>query len=118
MGPQGEWVKDWMIGDDPDRERELASGLLEIFQDFWRAEGLGEKSKSTVRRHSGSLHALGGHLVARGNEEDQVGKSARELLSEAVDLDEGPLLFHDHESWQMELDSTCRKLHRYLEGAG
>lgn len=107
-------LKDWMIGRDPVTERELGTNLLAIFTSFWTSEGLTERSESTQRRHSGSLHALGGHLVARGIEADRVGQKALELLTDAVELDEGPFLFHDHELWQADLDSTCRKLRRYL----
>jgi hypothetical protein len=103
-----------MVGSDPVRERELGTDLLTIFTAFWTSEGLSERSETTQRRHSGSLHALGGHLVTRGLEEDQIGKPALELLTEEVDFDEGPFLFQDDETWQRELDATCRKLRRYL----
>jgi hypothetical protein len=36
------------------------------------------------------------------------------LLIEAIDLDEGPMIHYYDERWQAELDTTCRRLHRYL----
>jgi hypothetical protein len=115
MGPTKEWIGDWIVGCDVARERETGNSLLEVFSEFWRTEELDRKSKTTQRRYSGGLHALGGYLVEQVISEDEETKSMPTLLWEAVDLDEGPLVFHDHEGWQRELDTVCRRLHRYLK---
>jgi hypothetical protein len=31
-----------------------------------------------------------------------------------IDTGEGPLIYHDNETWQKELDAVCRKLHKYM----
>jgi len=116
MGPREEWIEAWMAGVDVARERKLARDLLNVFRAFWEDEDLSAASKSTRNRYSGSLHALGGYLVARGIEVDHVAKSAHELLIEAIDLDEGPMIHFDNEAWQAELDTTCRRLYRYMKG--
>jgi hypothetical protein len=118
MGPRDEWLKDWFVGVNTGRERAVSRDLLRIFLDFWELEGLNQKSTSTRQRYSGGLHALGGHLVARCTEEDEIEQTALDLLLEAVGLDEGPLIFQDNELWQRELDSTCRRVHRYLKRTG
>lgn len=41
--------------------------------------------------------------------------TAHELLWEAVEIGEGPMIFGGDEAWQGELDATCRRLRRYLE---
>jgi len=115
LEPRRAWIDDWLMGTDPTREALLARAFVDIFRRFWMAEGLGERSRSTRRRHSGGLHALGGYLVSRGLEPEHTERTAHELLWEAVELDEGPLIFWDNEAWQDELDTTCRRLRRYLE---
>jgi hypothetical protein len=114
MKPREEWTEDWRANVDPAREGKLGRDLLTVFREFWESENLSAASKSTRNRYSGSLYALGGYLVARGIEVDHGLKSAHELLIEAIDLDEGPLIHFDNEAWQAELDTTCRRLYRYL----
>jgi hypothetical protein len=99
----------------PAREREIGRELVRIFGAFWSSGGVAEKSSTTQRRYSGSLHALGGYLVGKSVDADGFGKTARELLDEAIEDQEGPLIYHDHESWQQELDTVCRKLYRSLK---
>lgn len=118
MQPTEEWIEEWIVGLNLTYEREVGSALLGVFSGFWETAELGQKSETTQRRYSGSLHALGGHLVAQASSaisgEDET-RSLHELLWEAVELGEGPLIFPDHEQWQRELDTTCRKLRRYLK---
>lgn len=113
-GPDPRWVDDWMVGVEVEREREVGRWLVEQFSGFWVSEGLDRKSKSTRGRYSGSLHALGGYLLKRGVSEDHAEDSAQDLLWDAIDPDEGPMIFDDHEVWQEELDRTCRRLYKYL----
>ncbi|MBI2217427.1 MAG: hypothetical protein HYU51_09030 [Candidatus Rokubacteria bacterium] len=118
MKPQTAWIGDWRIGEAPSREAEVSRELLRVFIAFWEAERLGEKAKTTQRRYSSALHALGGYLVERANDDDRRDQTARDLLRESVELDEGPLIAHDNEPWQREIDMVCRKLHRYLVTRG
>ena len=114
MKPDRAWILDWRIGEMPSREGEVSRELLRIFIAFWDAEGLSEKAKTTQRRYSAALHSLGGYLVEQANADDGRDKTSHALLCESVGPEDGPLIFHDNEIWQREIDMVCRKLHRYL----
>ncbi|MDP2856806.1 MAG: hypothetical protein Q8P50_02385 [Bacillota bacterium] len=77
---------------------------------------MSEKSVTTQRRYSGGLHALGGYLVEKAVSEEDLGLTTEELLREHLGPDEAPLIYQDDETWQGELDTVGRKLHRYLFG--
>ena len=113
MRPDPTWISDWRIGLAPSRETEVSRELVRVFAAFWDGEGLSEKAKTTRSRYSGALHALGGYLVEQAVSEEGRGKTADELLDELAGPDEGPLIHHDNETWQRDVDTVCRKLHRY-----
>jgi hypothetical protein len=115
MKPNKNWVKDWQIGENPAREHTLSDDLIRLFMDFWDALALDEKSKSTRNRYAAALHALGGYLVEKGISEDGSDMTADELLYEYISPYEGPLIHHDEEAWQEELDMVCRKLYKFME---
>lgn len=114
MKPDRTWITAWGSGEAPAREREISRELLRIFIAFWEAQGLSQKSKTTKYRYSGALHSLGGYLVEQATGDDGRNKTAHELLAESVGPDDGPLICHDNETWQREIDMVCRRLHRYL----
>jgi hypothetical protein len=114
MKPTTEWIKDWCAGLQPRLETQIAEELLDIFQAFWSWSDLDAKSKSTKQRYAGALHALGGYLVkevANGHRGD---KSLQEYVMSYIDTGEGPLIYYANEAWQKELDTVCRKLHKYM----
>lgn len=113
MKPENSWIKDWRMGVDSAREVAVATELLAFFIESWHALDMEHKSKTTQNRYAGAMHALGGYLVEQAISDEGRNKTADELLSKALETDEGPLIFHDHETWQSELDTVCRKLHRY-----
>lgn len=114
MKPDYTWIEDWRIGENPAREGKIGHQLLALFVEFWKAEALDEKSKTTRNRYSGALHSLGGYLVEKAVlDEDKFLKTTRELLDKYVGLNEGPLICHDNEIWQNEIDMACRKLHKF-----
>ena len=115
MNPDKEWTKDWRIGENPSRERDVSGDLLGIFTDFWNAQGLDNKSKTTRNRYAGSLHAIGGYLVEQAISDDGADKTAKQLLSEHIGPCDGPLIHHDNETWQNEIDTVCRKLYKYIK---
>lgn len=115
MKPNKKWIKDWKIGLDRLRENEIAADLVDFFSDFWEKEKLEQKSKTTRTRYSGALHALGGYLVEQAISEDESDKTAHELLAEYLGPFDGPLIYHDNEDWQDELDMVCRKLYKYFK---
>lgn len=118
MKPDSTWITDWRSAEASSGGREVSRELLRIFIAFWDAEGLSKKAKTTQYRYSAALHSLGGYLVEQATDEDGKHKTAHELLRESVGPDDGPLICHDNETWQRELDMVCRKLHRYLAQNG
>jgi hypothetical protein len=114
MRPNAKWIGDWEIGVKPSREGKISIDLLNFFMDFWDQGQLEGKSKTTRNRYSASLHALGGYLVKQGISDQNLNKTAYELLSEHVGADDGPLIYHDNEDWQKELDMVCRKIYKHI----
>lgn len=115
MVPNNKWIEDWQMGVNPSREKQISLELFGVLTDFWKAQGLDEKAKTTKNRYSGALHSIGGYLVEQAISDDGTGKSAQELLSEHIGPYDGPLICHDNETWQNEIDMVSRKLHKYLK---
>jgi len=115
MKPNNEWLNDWSVGVNPKMERQLSRDLLKIFVEFWKNQHLDEKSKTTKNRYSNALHALGGYLVEQSTYIENMDITAHEILFEHIDPDGGPLIYHDNEDWQKEIDMVCRKLYKHLK---
>ena len=114
MKPTIDWITDWGYGVEPSKEKETSEELLRIFQDFWCWANLDTKSKSTKQRYSTALAALGGYIVEETGNGNRGAKSIHEFLKSYIDSGDGPLIYHDNEAWQDELDTVCRKLYKYL----
>ena len=73
----------------------------------------------TLRRHRDNLWLLGGELIRRRYDDDDLAKmDAISALRELVEEDGGPLMWpRITEADQDSVDATCRKLHRFLQGA-
>jgi len=57
----------------------------------------------------------GGEIIRALNYDPSRRKvAAQRLLRDAVGADGGPLIYNGSEEDQLSLDSTCRKLHRFL----
>lgn len=90
-----------------------------VFRDFLtflkEEKKLGRK---TLKKHETSCHALGGYIIndlydSYTPSGDKL-KFGEELLL-AYDIRyEAPLIHHDRESWQNEVDATCRQLYKFL----
>lgn len=116
MKPNRQWIEDWEIGENTSREVRISEELLQVFSNFWEAQKLDQKSKTTRNRYSAALHSLGGYLTEKAvYEKGNLDKSSADLLAEYVGPQEGPLICVDHESWQNEIDIVCRKLCKYLK---
>ncbi len=115
MNPNNKWINDWKIGENPSREKNVSEDLLEIFIDFWKTQGLEEKSKTTRNRYSGALHSIGGYVIEQAISEDGADMTTKELLFEHIGPYEGPLICQDNETWQDEIDMVSRKLHKYMK---
>jgi len=116
MKPNNTWIKDWMIGENPSKEKRLGKDFLDIFNTFWIESDLDNKSKSTMNRYSGALHALGGHLVEKGLYEE-TNMTSMELLLDNISEFEGPLIHHHNEAWQNELDMVSKKLCKHIKSS-
>ncbi|MBB3062836.1 hypothetical protein [Microbulbifer rhizosphaerae] len=114
MKPTEDWIKDWRYGVDPNLEKSVSEGLIEIFKDFWLWANLDTKSKSTQQRYSAALHALGGYLIEQIGNSTIYSGTTQDFLAGYIDAGEGPLIYQDNEGWQNELDTVCRKLYKYL----
>ncbi len=114
MTPNSTWIKDWLIGENPKREMAVSTELIAIFAKFWNALGLDTKSKTTRNRYSSSLQTIGRYLVEQAISDEGADVTTRELLSEHIGPDDGPLIHHYEEAWQNEVDTVCRKLYKYL----
>ncbi len=115
MRPNNTWTEDWEIGLKPKKEAKVSRELLDIFTTFWDSADLDSKSKTTQRRYSNGLQALGGYIVEKAVDEfEDKSKSTYQMLIDEIDAGEGPLIFYDNEEWQRELDTVCRKLYKYV----
>lgn len=115
MKPNRKWIDDWRIGVKPSRENQISTDLFNLFLNFWAAEKLDKKSKTTMDRYSTSLHRLGGYLIEKAISDDGFEKTAYELLSEYLSPDEGPLVYSENVNWQDEFDLVCRKIYKYMK---
>lgn len=106
------WPRSWM-----GVEKDLPPGkaLVACFMPFIEHLASSGLSPKTIRRHVGNLWALGGEIIRDLNYTPSRRKlAAKQLLRNAVDIDGGPLIHNGSEEEQRSLDSTCRKLHRFL----
>lgn len=73
-------------------------------------------SRKTLRKHIDNLWVLGGEIIRDLNEDPTQRKVPVErILSDAINDEGGPLIHGgDSEEAQRSLDSTCRKLRRFL----
>jgi hypothetical protein len=106
------WPRSWM-----GLEKDLPPGeeLVACFRPFIEHLASSSLSSKTIRRHVDNLWILGGEIIRDLNYTPFLRKvAAQRLLREAVHADGGPLIHNGSEEEQCSLDSTCRKLHRFL----
>lgn len=109
------WEKDWHIVDGDEL---LAKELIPVFEKYLAA--LNEKgvSKSTMTRHKNACHAIGGYIINQvfKYEWDDLEEpwNGEDILFQCVYGLDGPLIFHDNENLQKEVDVTSRKLYNFI----
>ena len=83
------------------------------------ADQLQGLARKTVRRHRDNLWALGGELVRRRYEDDELARmDVSEALQQLMQGDGGPFMASRiSEAEQDSLDATCRKLRRFLSAS-
>ena len=76
-------------------------------------------ARKTVRRHRDNLWMLGGELVRRRYEDDELARmDVSEALQQLFRDDGGPFMGpRISEAEQDSLDATCRKLRRFLSAS-
>ena len=106
------WPRSWM-----GLEKDLPPGeqLVACFRPFIEHLASSSLSPKTIRRHVNNLWLLGGEIIRDLNYDTSQRKVAvHKLLRDAIGADGGPLIHNGSEDSQYSLDSTCRKLHRFL----
>jgi hypothetical protein len=106
------WSRSWMgLGKDLPPGEELVACLRPSIEHL-ASSSLFPK---TIRRHVDNLWMLGGEIIRDLNYTPSLRKvAAKRLLRDVVHADGGPLIHNGSEEEQRSLDSTCRKLHRFL----
>jgi hypothetical protein len=99
-------------------EKDLPPGetLVACFRPFMEHLAASGLSRKTVRKHIDNLWVLGGEIIRDLNEAPSLRKMPVErVLFDLIDDEGGPLIHGcDSEEAQRSLDSTCRKLRRFL----
>ena len=106
------WPRSWM-----GLEKDLPPGeqLLACFRPFIGHLASSSLSLKTIRKHVDNLWMLGGEIIRDLNEDPSLRKVAAErILRNVIHEDGGPLIHNGSEDEQRSFDSTCRKLHRFL----
>jgi hypothetical protein len=73
-------------------------------------------AKATMRRHRDNLWALGGELIRRRYDDDELARhDVTDAIAQLTEGDAGPLIWpRITEAEQDSLDATCRKLDRFM----
>ena len=76
-------------------------------------------AKATVRRHRDNLWSLGGELIRRRYDDDELARlDIKDAVQQLIDDEGGPLIYPSiSESEQNSLDATCRKLFRFMRNS-
>jgi hypothetical protein len=106
------WPRSWMgLEKDLPPGEELVACLRPFIEDLASSS----LSPKTIRRHVDNLWMLGGEIIRDLNYNPALRKvAAQKLLRDVVGADGGPLIYNGSEEEQRSLDSTCRKLYRFL----
>jgi hypothetical protein len=91
--------------------------MLEIFKPFLVHLLSQDLARKTLRLHRDHIDALGGEIIRRLHEDPSLRKrQIQRVVADFLDDDGGPLIYPSiTEAEQKSFDSTCRKLHRFLE---
>ena len=108
-----DWPSRWQY-----QAADLAPGaaIVAIFKPFLLDLLRGNLSKKTFNRHRDNLWLVGGEMIRRRYEDPDLKRlPIATLVRELVEEDGGPLIqSRMSETEQNTIDTTCRKLHRFL----
>jgi hypothetical protein len=107
------WARSWCI-----EGRDLAAGerIVTLFKPFLLHLSCLDLTRNTCNRHRDNLWRLGGEIIRDLHKTPALRKQPiNEVLLHTICDGEGPLLYGGmSETVQNSFDSTCRKLHRFL----
>jgi hypothetical protein len=108
------WPRAWM-----GVEKDLPPGekLIVCFRPFLEELVASDLSPKTIQKHVDNLWALGGEIIRDLHQDSSLRrKHIEQILADRIDDEGGPLVYamESEEDQQRSLDSTCRKLHRFL----
>src|SRR5689334_11176746 len=110
------WPRSWM-----GLEKDLLPGeaLIVCFQPFIEHLAATGLSAKTIRQHVDNLWAVGGEIIRDLHYDPSLRKRpVDQLLRNAVHEYGGPAVHNASDEQQRSVDSTCRKLHRFLIQSG
>jgi len=97
-------------------EKDIPPGeqLVACFRPFLEHLAGSGLSPKTIQKHVDNMWVLGGEFIRDLNYDPSLRK--RPVAQQLFTMIEhgGPLLYHGGEEQQRSFDSTCRKLHRFL----
>ena len=93
----------------------VGQGLVAELRPFMRHLYERNLSPKTVRRHLNNTWAIGGEIIRQVVEQPRRRKThPRQLLLDAIDCGEAPLVWNASEEEQRSFDATARQLLRFL----
>lgn len=100
-------------------EKDIPTGekLVVCFRPFLQALAASDLSPKIIQKHVDNLWSLGGEIIRDIHQTPSLRrKSSDEILAHRIDDEGGPLVYahESEESLQRSLDSTYRKLYRFL----
>lgn len=98
-------------------EKDLPPGeaLIVCFRPFIEHLASTGLSSMTIRRHIDNLWSLGGEIIRDLHYDPSLRKKpAEQLLRNAIHEYGGPSVHNASEEHQRSVDSTCRKLYKFL----
>lgn len=110
-----EWPNSWKR---EKRDIEVGERILRnIFIPFFRFLIEKQFTKKTIKKHTNNIWLLGGELIDRVEQEEELRTlNELELVLKFVDSRGGPYSNHiDSESEMISFDSSCKKLYKYLK---
>ncbi len=108
-----DWPKSWqgIKSDLP-----IGVKIVEVLEPFVVELVRTGNASSTIIRHMANLWVLGAEIITRLHRDPELRElSGIQLLLRFVEEEGGPLSRHCTEEEQRSLDSTCRKVYRFLE---
>jgi len=111
-----DWPRSWHV--EPD-DIVIGQQIVTLFTPFLLHlldQGL---AKATVRRHRDNLWELGGELIRRRYDDDELARhNVADAIAQLIEGDGGPLIWpRITQAEQDALDATCRKLDRFMRNS-